>query len=83
MKLDGWTKVGDNVSPTGKWTVYRFKGKEFDDVLVLEAFPPEDAEKATKLYTATIDGMKRGACWLVAPDGKVVSMTFLRPGETR
>lgn len=78
VKLDGWTKVGDKVAPTGKWTVYRFKGKEFDDVTVLESFPPDDAEKATRLYQATTDGMKRGACWLVAPDGTVAAMMFIR-----
>lgn len=83
MKLDGWTKVGDKVTPTGKWTVYRFKGKEFDEVMVLQDFPPEDlaAEvSATAAYAKVVkDGVKRGAVWLVAPDGTVKDLVFVRP----
>jgi hypothetical protein len=83
VKLDGWTKIGDKVSPTGKWTVYRFRGGEFDDVTAMESFPPDDPDKAAKLYKATITGMKRGAVWLIAPDGRVDAMLFIRPGEAR
>lgn len=79
VKLDGWTKVGDRVSPTGKWTVYRFKGKEFDDVTVLEDFPPDEEPRAAALFGKTKGDMKRGAAWLVAPDGTVKDLLFIRP----
>lgn len=79
-KLDGWTKVGDSVNPNGKWTVYRFKGKEFDTVDILYLFPPEDGKKILHLYELEVKKMKRGAIWLVAPDGKIVAMIFLRVG---
>lgn len=80
VKLDGWTKVGDRVAPTGKWTVYRFKGGEFDDVNAIDSFPPGEPERASKLYQSTTKDMKRGAAWLVAPDGRVAAMLFIRPG---
>jgi hypothetical protein len=81
VKLDGWTKVGDRVNPTGKWTVYRFRGGEFDDVSVVESFSPDverAEEKAVKLYEKTVKDVKRGAAWLVAPDGKIAAMLFIR-----
>lgn len=83
VKLDGWTKVGDKVTPTGKWTVYRFRGGEFDDVSVVESFPPDEPEKAAKLYEKTVKDVRRGAAWLIAPDGRVDAMLFIRPGEVR
>lgn len=81
VKLDGWTRVGEKTSPTGRWTVYRFRGREFDEVTVLDAFAPSDEgeRKATALFEKTKEGMKRGAAWLVAPDGTVKSLVFLRP----
>lgn len=79
MNLDGWTKVGDKVTPTGKWIVYIFKGKEFDDVTVLESFLPDDESGAILLFKATVDKMKRGAIWLISPDGTVASLRFIRP----
>lgn len=78
VKLDGWTKVGDKTNPTGKWTVYRFRGGEFDDVSVVDSFPPEEPEKASKLYEKTVKDVKRGAAWLVAPDGRIDAMLFIR-----
>ena len=83
VNLNGWTKLGDNVSATGKWVVYRFKGKEFDTVDVLESFSAEETEKASKLYQSEVSKMKRGAAWLVTPEGKVSAMLFIRPGEIR
>lgn len=79
VNLNGWTRIGDRVSATGKWTVYRFKGKEFDDVLLLEDFPSEEEPKAAVLFEKTRKDMKRGAVWLVAPDGTVKDLLFIRP----
>ncbi len=77
VKLDGWTKIGDKTAPTGKWTVYKFRGKEFDEVEVLDKFDDEPA--ATDAFFRARDALKRGAAWLVAPDGTVKDLKFVRP----
>ena len=79
VKLDGWTKVGDHVPPTGKWTLYRYKGREFDDVDVFASFEAADSAKATSAYQKESEKVKRGGLWLVAPDGKIAAQVFIRP----
>jgi hypothetical protein len=83
VKLDGWTKVGDTVAPNGKWTLYRHKGKEFDDVTVFDSFDAAEAEKATGAYQKESEKVKRGGLWLVAPDGKIAAQIFIRPTDYR
>ncbi len=76
MGLSGWTKVGDRVDPTGSWTVYRHKGRDFDDVEVVDSVP--DQSLAVKRYSSAADGARRGGVWLVSPDGLVVDVKFVR-----
>ena len=77
--LNGWTKVGDRINATGQWTIYRHKGVQFADVEQLAQYPAEQPERATKDYTKRADTIRRGGLWLVAPDGRVCGVTFIRP----
>lgn len=78
VKLDGWSKVGDSYSPNGKWTLYRHKGREFDDLDVCGSFTPGETEEAATAYRKESEKVKKGGLWLVAPDGKISAMTFVR-----
>jgi hypothetical protein len=77
--LDGWTKVGDQIGATGRWTLYRHRGLKFAALEVLERWPPEEPERALKLYTKKSADIRRGGLWLVSPEGRVCSVTFIRP----
>lgn len=83
VKLDGWSKVGDSYSSNGKWTLYRHKGREFDDLNVCGSFEPDEAEKATSVYQKESEKVKKGGLWLVAPDGKIAAQIFVRPTDYR
>lgn len=78
VNLSGWTKVGDRIDPNGRWTVYKYGGREFDSVELLESFPDADAEKASDLYKKQSEKIKRGGVWLVTPAGIVTSLHFIR-----
>jgi hypothetical protein len=83
VKLDGWSKVGDRYSANGRWTLYRHKGREFDDLSVFASFEAEEADRASTAYQKESEKVKRGGLWLVAPDGLITAQVFVRPTDYR
>ena len=77
--LDGWTRVGDQIAATGRWTLYRHRGRATSSLEILQELPPEKSERASKLYAKKSQDIGRGGLWLVSPEGRVCAVTFIRP----
>ena len=79
MALDGWTKIGDQIEGTGKWTLYRHRGLSLSSVDVIDEIPADKAARAARLYGKKAGDVRRGGLWLVSPEGRVCGATFIRP----
>jgi hypothetical protein len=78
VALDGWTKVGDQIDGTGLWAIYRHKGVLLASLELIEQFPADEPERASRSYAKRVETVRRGGIWLVAPNGRVCGATFIR-----
>lgn len=82
MKLNAWTKVGDDALPaTGRWVLYQHKGRLLSEVEKAGDWAPEEAATATRAYSARSQKLHRGGLWLVSPEGKVAACIWV-PGRS-
>jgi hypothetical protein len=81
-KLDAWTKIGDTVDATGRWTLYKHGGRLISEVERVNDWPDEDTTLARKAFASRVKLVHRGGLWLVAPDGKV-ALSMWVPARNR
>ena len=78
-ELNAWTKIGDTVDATGKWTLYRHMGRPFSTVKKVLEWEGDAVMIANRAYASRVKLFTRGGLWLVSPDGKVALATWKVP----
>ena len=70
-QLNAKTKIGDKLPATGRWVLYQHRARILSEVEKIADWGPDEAEVATRAYSARAGQVHRGGLWLVAPDGTV------------
>jgi hypothetical protein len=82
-QLNAWTKIGDNVDATGRWTLYRHTGRQLSEVEKVLDWEGDSVLVASGAYTSRVKLLTRGGLWLVSPEGKVALATWRVPLRNR
>ena len=82
-QLSAWTKIGDTVDATGRWTIYRHTGRPISEVEKVLDWEGDAVQVAMRAYTSRVKLLTRGGLWLVSPEGKVALATWRVPQRLR
>ncbi len=75
--LSGWTKIGDKVEATGKWSILKVSPHRGLREPIPTVTPFDDPERAAKTYRERSEALRKGGIFLVNPEGIVAACMWV------